>query len=563
MTEAEAYARDVLEGRQIAGELIKLSCQRFIDDLDRDDLVLDESAALEVIDFIEGHVHQWQSSWNGNKMTLQPWQKFIVFNLYGWKWKATGKRRIRTAYIQVARKNGKTSFAAALCLYHLYIEKEFAPEIFCGSNNEEQSKILTNAAGKMIRVSPSLQWYVDEREVNVFEYRGDCISIVHRGRQGKMKAMSRDARTKDGFSPSLAVVDEYHEAATDDMLNVIASGQGARPEPQLLVITTAGFRKDGPCYSKIRKMSVDVLRGISKDDSHFTAIYEPDPDDDWTAETTWKKANPNYGVSVELDYLPAEITKAINEGASREVNFRTKNLNTWVDAERVWIPDRVYMKNAHGFDERALQGAICYGGLDLAKGIDLNAFVLYFPHIDERQEFGVHPFKAWFWIPEDKVNTAEMDYRDWVRQGYVFVTPGEVIDHSYIVNFICEEVRKYDLQVLGFDTYLAYHGCVQSLIGAGVPCMPVSQGIATITTPAKELETMLTAGQMEHFNNPVMRWMVGNVTMHVDPKGNYQPHKGKSQGKIDGVAALLTAMAAATRQPVKTSVYATRGVISI
>ena len=381
MTAAEKYARSVVSGEKITGKWIRLACEKFLKDLERKDIVLDVKQGQRAINFIERKLRHWEGVWRGQKLILEDWQRFIVMQVFGWQ--KNGKRRIRSVYIQIARKNGKTSFAAAVLLYHLFADRENTPQILVGANNEDQAKICVNSSGRIIEQSPELKELVDEDVVKLSIYGRNVIGVYNHETDGSVKAMSKNAGALDGFNPSLGVIDEYHEAKDDSLLNVIESGQGARPEPLLFVVTTAGFDKQGPCYKKLRRSSVDMLSEKVEDDSHLAFVYELDDGDKWDDPDIWFKSNPNLGISVFPDYLKSRLVKAKNEGGTKEVDFKTKNLNMWVDAPTVWIQDEKWMENTYGIDPEELIGATCYGGLDLATGIDINAFSLYFPNFKE------------------------------------------------------------------------------------------------------------------------------------------------------------------------------------
>jgi phage terminase large subunit-like protein len=553
MTVAERYAKDVLSGKVIAGKWIKLACEKFLSDLKRTDIVLDVKQGQRAINFIERKLRHWEGSWRGKPLLLEDWQKFIVMQVFGWQ--RNGKRRIRSVYIQIARKNGKTSFAAAILLYHLFGDRENTPQVLVGANNEDQAKICVNSAGRIMQQSPDFKELLDEETVKLSIYGRNVIGIYHHDKDGAVKAMSKNPETQDGFNPSLGVVDEYHEAKDDALLNVIESGQGARPEPLLFVVTTAGFDKQGPCYKKLRRSSVDMLSGKITDDAHLAFVYELDEGDLWSDPTNWGKSNPNLGVSVFPDYLKVRLTKAQNEGSTKEVDFKTKNLNLWVDAPTVWIQDETWMKNSYGITPDDLKGATCYGGLDLATGIDLNAFALYFPKFKFVNDRWISPVLWWFWIPKTQVKTENFDYSDWVEQGFITVTEGvfeNVIDHKKIIFDICELPKLYNIHAIAFDQRLAYHGVVQELgtvFGTSEKedfihgLYPFTQSMPNVSLATKALETEITNEQLEHFNNPVARWMMGNVVLKVDPVGQIMPDKSKSQYKIDGVAAMVNAKA--------------------
>lgn len=564
MTSAEKYAKEVVDGKRVTGKWIRLACEKFLSDLKRTDIVLDVKQGQRAINFIERKLRHWEGSWRGKPLILEDWQRFIVMQIFGWQ--KDGKRRVRSVYIQIARKNGKTATAAAVLLYHLFADRENTPQILVGANNEDQAKICVNSAGRIIRQSPTLHELENDETIKLSIYGRNVIGIYHQERDGAVKAMSKNPETQDGFNPSVGIVDEYHEAKDDALLNVIESGQGARPEPLLFVVTTAGFDKQGPCFKKLRRSGIDMLSGKIEDDSNLAFIFEMDEGDDWKDPALWVKSNPNLGVSVFPSYLEARLVKAKNEGGTKEVDFKTKNLNMWVDAPTVWIQDETWQKNSYGFTLEELEGQLCYGGLDLSTGIDLNAFCLYFPKLKEVNGKFISPVLWWFWIPKTQVKTENFDYSDWVDQGYITVTEGvfeNIIDHKKIIYDICELPKKYDIRAIAFDQRLAYHGVVQELgtiFGTSEDdnfiqgLYPFTQSMPNVSLSTKALETQITNAQLEHFNNPVARWMMGNVVLKVDPIGQIMPDKSKSAFKIDGIAALVNAKAIEIRMDANGSI---------
>lgn len=542
MTEAERYARGVVSGKIIACHWIKQACKRFLSDLERKDIFFDVEEANRVVNFFELYLCHWEGKWAGEPLILEDWQKFVIQQIFAWK--KDGKRRIRRVYIQIARKNGKTSFAAGIALYHLFADFENAPQIFVGANNEDQAKICTNTCGRMIEASPRLRKLLQNGQVKISSYNEKVHTVTYRAKNGQINAMSRDAGTKDGFNPSLGIIDEYHEAKNDKLLNVISSGQGAREQPLLITITTAGFNKQGPCHSQLRKMSTEILDGITTDDSFLAFIFEQDPDDDWRDVKTFPKSNPNMGVSVFPGFLTDRLNEAITQGGTTEVDFKTKNLNTWVDAAKVWVPDEVWIKNNNlKLKPSDLKGALCYGGLDCAKSVDLNAFVLIFPEFDEINSKVISPFLPFFWLPEEKLKTPDhINYKKWCDEKLIIKTEGNIADYIRIENDILNIIEQYDFR--GYDYDHAYAGNVASNHAAqGLQVTPLRQGFLSLTGPTNELERMAVGGLLEHFNNPVIRWMMSNVVIDMDAAGNIKPNKAKSQNKIDGVAALINAIA--------------------
>lgn len=544
MIEAEKYARDVVSGELVVGHWIKQAAKRFLSDLEREDIYFDLDEASRVVDFIENFCCHWEGKWAGKPMKLEEWQKFIVQQIFAWKSVKTGLRRVRSVYIQIARKNGKSLLLAAVALYHLFIDKENAPQIYVGSNNEDQAKICVNSAGQVIKNSPKLRWYLTRGKVELFHYRKKVHSLVNNNNNGLMACLTSDAGTKDGFNPSLGIIDEYHEAPTDDMYNVLESGQGAREQPLIVTITTAGFNKSGPCYSKLRDSSTKMLDGKITDDSHLAFIYEMDPEDDWKNQANWFKSSPNWGISVLPGYMETRYTKAINDGGSKEVDFKTKNLNLWVDAEKVWIQDQIWLKNTHELSVDDLIGKTCYGGLDCAKSVDLNAFCLIFPGQFEKKGKEIIPILPFFWIPSEKVKTTndKVDYVKWIKEGHIIQTEGNIVDYNFIEEDIVRVVDQYDFRGIDYDH--AYAGNVAAnLANRGYELTPLGQSHGTLTGATEEVERLAIGNLIEHFRNPVMRWMIGNVLLNRNAKGYVMPDKAKSQHKIDGVSAMVNAIA--------------------
>ena len=506
-----------------------------MDDMERSgfEYYFDDKEAQRIIKFAELCRH-WKGKKAGRKIQLEEWQRFIYAMEYGWREKGTKLKRFRTHYVEVARKNGKTSMEAIKALYHLLIEKEQGAQIWSGATKEEQARIVVNDAGRIAQRTPELK-----DVVKCFKYVDSIKRLVVD--TGYMSAFGRDSKTSDGFDPSMGIIDEYHAHKDDNLLNVIESGMGSREQPVISIITTAGFEKANPCYSVTRKTVLDILERRKFDDRVFGIIFTLDAGDDWKDPAAWGKANPNLGASIEDNFLNIRFQKAINEGASKEVDFKTKNLNIWTDAAAVWIQDETWLQNAHGTDIEALKGRPCFGGLDLAKGVDINSFVLLFPDIGGK--IALLPF---FWIPEDKLktNTDAADYFKWVNDGYIIKTNGSMVDIDHILYDIKQLSQIYDIQDVAFDRWFAFNGIVQGLIKDGLSLKELGQGYASMTHPTIEFENLCKGRKFEHFNNPVLRWMLSNTEVERDAAGNPKPSKGKSVNKIDGIVAAIDAVAA-------------------
>lgn len=527
----EEYIEKVVTGSRCAGRYEILAVERYLSDLNRAsggwDYHFDETSAMQALLFFNLLKH-FEGEWAGKDLDLEGWQAFIIWNIFGWK-KRNGKRRFTYADILVARKNGKTTLAAGIGLYMLTLDGERGAQVFSAAVDKAQAGICWSAAREMSKISKHLKKLLKHYH----------SSIVVEAMVSSFKPLSKETKNKDGLNPHCAICDERHAWKTNEVYDVIKSGMGARSQPLILSISTAGFDMDAP-YFKDMKVLYEILEGSKSRDNQFIMIYQPDKGDDWKDPRTWEKANPNYGVSVSEDYFKGELEDAINKGSTTEVNFRTKNLNLWVDAPDVWIPDEIVAENNHDLDDDSLLGEECYAGLDLASHVDINALALYFPKLPGK------PFKFLFFVPESKIkeNEDRADYREWKEQGWLIVTPGDMIDVELMVSIMLKELKKYNIKNLSFDPYKAYHGVIQGLQngGLGEVLDEYNQRIQNMSEPAKEIQRMILARETNLLHNPVIRWMFRNVVMYQDANENIRPDKRKSSGKIDGVVSMINAI---------------------
>lgn len=525
---ALAYIDRVMSGVRVAGRYERLAVERHLRDLryaTEKMLYFDEKEAKKAMAFFALLKH-YKGEWAGRELELEDWQCFIVWSLFGW-YRVGGVRRFNYATVEVARKNGKTTFAAGIALYMMVLDGESGAEVYSVAVDRDQAKICWDAAKQMVEKSGALGKYLTTY----------TTSIVMMSTASSFKPLSRDSGNKDGLNPHCAICDERHAWQTDDMFNVIKSGMGARRQPLVFTITTAGFNMESPYY-QARRVAIDVLEGVKEQDNEFAIIFCPDKEDDWKSREAWEKANPNLGVSVSYEYMERELQDAVNKGGTTEVNFKTKNCNMWVDAPDVWISDDIIRANNRGVTEEELEGMECYGGLDLASHVDINAMALYFPE--------VQAVRMWFWIPEGKVLEKEdkVDYRKWKEEGWITVTPGDVIDIDYQVADIAKICQRYDVRNLSFDPAKAYHGTIQGLQREGLDDIldEYGQSIMNMSEPTKRLEALLRGRELDLMENPVLRWMFRNVVIYRDPNDNIKLDKRKSIEKIDGVVALVDAL---------------------
>ena len=537
------YINDVLSGRRICGKLERLAVERHLADLKNADKLkirFDEVAAMRCISFFSILKHS-KGEFSGKRFELEPWQMFIVWVLFGWK-RLDGSRRFRYAYVEVARKNGKTTFAAALSLYMMVLDGEDGAEIYTAATKRDQAKICWTEARNMVGKSPALS-----NKIARFQ-----SALTMESTLSKMEPLAADSDKLDGLNPHFAVVDEYHAHKTDMLYNVLKSATGARRQPMIFTITTAGFDKTSPCFL-MRRTYIDVLLGIKKQENTFVMIYSADEGDDWKDPKTWAKSNPNMGISIYAEYLEEEFKSALNRGGSEEVNFKTKNLNQWVDAPTVWIQDEKVRKCSNGTTDADLVGQTCYAGLDLASHVDINALALYFPELKA--------IKLYYWIPEAKMeeNADRVDYKTWAAEGRIFVTEGNVIDIDAQVEKITEIIRGVNCRNIAFDPAKAYHGTVQGLQKAGLNNIldEFNQSIKTMSEPTRELQRLVESAEVDLMDDPVLRWMFRNAVAVTDANDNIKLHKAKSMNKIDGLTAIINAiggyMSGAKPEPYKDS----------
>lgn len=527
MSAAETYARWVLEPRNEikTGRLIKLSAQRFLKDLTREDIYFDEAEANHCINFIERYCLQWEDAYRDLPFTLQPWQKFALQNIYGWIRKSNGKRRFTKAYIQIAKKNGKSSLSAGVSLFHLCADQRVkTPKVFTAANNEDQAKICVNIAGRIAEQS----WEIREQaDIRMMNYKDNITEVLYddeiRG-NGFIKALSKEGGDKKsktsggkhGINASLGIVDEFGLSPDHGASKAIETSMVSRAERLMLYITTAGYNLDGPCYRELRNMGIKVLEDNVVMDGYFPFIFEIDPPQDSEGkagqitvefllanEELWQQANPNIDISVNRDSLRDALMEAKMFGGNTEVENLTLNFNMWMDSPEVFISADKWNKNSHGLTISALEGQECYGGIELVSGTMLNAFVLFFPESN-----AILPI---FWMPEDFKRNYDQ-YDRWIKEGYIHTFAGDVSDNDLVFSLLQKEISKYQMHSFAYKTNLASNDIVQMLVRSGIQGNPISHGIQVISTPTAAWEQLIVSGQAEHFNNPVLGWQNSNCT---------------------------------------------------
>ena len=559
----DQYVQDVISGKQVAGHWIRRACQRHLDDL-RDGhergLRFDSAAADRVLKFFSV-LHHSKGRWAGQLLKLEPWEQFLLASIFGWK-RADGTRRFRTAYLEVARKNGKSLIGAGVALYLLMADREASAEIYSAATKLAQAKIVWIEAARMARKSPMLR-----KRLKIFgdlNPKSSACNINMPSNGSKFEPLSADSDTSDGLNVSGAIIDEVHAHKNREMWDVLDTATSAREQPLMFGITTAGFDPLSLCGT-LNDFTKKILDRIYDDptttDDSFGLIYSLDDGDDWQNEATWIKSNPNLDVSKKRDDLQRKAERARQMPAAQN-SFLRLELNIWTQSETKWLPIEAWRKCSNPlFSLEVLKGRKCYAGLDLSSTIDVTAFVLVFPPLKDGEPYLVLPR---FWIPEEnmkkRVHDDRVPYDVWQRAGYLVATPGNVIDYDFVFMQVLQDSQLFAIEEIAFDRWGAAR-VITVLQNMGLTCVEFGQGFASMSPPMKEVERLVLSKQLEHNANPVMTWMADNLVAAQDAAGNIKPDKKRSREKIDGMVGMIMGIDRAMRR-VKplTSVYEERGV---
>jgi phage terminase large subunit-like protein len=496
----------------------------------------DPEAAERVVIFIETLCHHSKGEWRGQLIRLEDWQKDELLRpLFGWM-RADGTRLFRIAYVEMARKNAKSTLGAAVGLYLLAGDQEGGAEVYSSATKRDQARIVHDAAVAMVKASPELRRWVKPQRLN--------LSCARLG--AKFEPLSSDSKTLDGLNPHGNIVDELHAHKDRTVWDVLDTGMGARRQPLTFGITTGGTYEPESIGWQLHEHAIKVLEGVLEDDAFFTLLCCADPEDDWRAPATWAKANPNLGVSVREEFLAAQCRKA-EQQPSFQNEFLRKHLNLWTQQQDRWLPieqwnacDQDRPRDWHLAREQGLAGKPCYAGLDLSTKLDLTALVLAF-----EPDPGLLELLCRFWVPEATITKRSrqdrVPYDAWARDGWLTATPGDVVDYDFIRSEVVALGRRFAIQEIAFDPWNATQIATQ-LTGEGFQMVEVRQGYKSLSEPSKEFEKLIMAGRVRHAGHPVLRWMVSNVSLRRDPNDNIAPDKSTSGDRIDGVAAAIMAL---------------------
>ena len=487
----------------------------------------DKESAIKAINFIEKFCSHTKGELAGKPFLLEDWQKEIVGNIFGWKSEETNLRKYRTVFIEVPRKNGKTTLCAAISLYMLFADSERGSEVYAAAGDRNQAGIVFEIAKGMILNSHELT-----SRSKVFRN-----SITHEAKGNFFQAISSDSKTKHGFNANCIIFDELHTQPNRDLWDTLTTSTGSRRQPLTMAITTAGYDKQSICY-EVYNYAKKVEDGSIEDETFYPVIFEADEEDDISLESTWKKANPNYGISLRKEYMEQEARKAVSV-PSYQNTFKRLMLNIWTDSQTQWIGHNEWIECATDFDYKSLDGMKCWGGLDLASTRDISAFVLVF-EVEKK-----YVFLPFLFIPEDNAKKRSdrdgVDYMTWIKQGNVIATPGDVADYNFIRAKINELSVKYKIQSIAYDRWNASM-LVTELMNDGANMSPFGQGFVSMSAPTKELEKLILSKEIVHDNNPAMNWMLSNVAVMEDPAGNIKIAKNKSKEKVDGIVSMVMAL---------------------
>ena len=498
-----------------------------------DGMWFDATAADAAIEFIaEGCVHI-HDPFAGQPIILEPWQEAIVGALFGWK-RTDGTRRYRESFIEVSRKNGKSTLIACIIIVMMFLDGERGAELYSAAADAKQAAIIFRMVATMIERSPFLQ---DLATI----HRGMHQVYLNDDRATFYQSLSAEAGTKHGLNAHFVVMDELHAQEKPDLYEVLRTSMGTRRQPLFISITTADFVRPSLCNDR-ESLAVRICSGEITMPEFLPVVYKVGIDEDWHDEAIWYKANPNLGVSVSLEYLRQRHAEAA-QLASRENEFKRLHLCMKTQTDVRWLSMEDWQACGGGFPESAIEGVRCWGGLDLSTTTDITAFVLVFAPEDEESPVYC---KAWLWMPEDYVQAREkrdgVPYSQWVRKGFIEKTPGNVVDQKHIEKRVAEISHQYRVQDIAFDPHQAAYISQQLQDEHGLTMIEMRQGIPVMNGPCKELETLVTSHRIRHGDNEAMTWMAGNAVVKQDADGKIKIRKDKDTGRVDGIVALAMAI---------------------
>lgn len=502
----------------------------------------DAAAADKAAQFFPNYLVHTKGKWAGRPFHLSPWQEAIVRMLFGWK-TAAGKRLFRRALIWIARGNGKSEFAAGLLLLAFLFDGEFGGEAYVIAADKKQAGIVFTMATRMVQLSPALAAHIETFKTSLY-----CAELL-----GSIQPMSGQAEGKHGLSCSVLVGDEMHEWRDGDLYEFVKQSEIKRDQPIEILISTAGQARRGYGWV-LWEESLKIKDGTFEDPTTLVVIYAATANDNWKDPATWAKANPNLGVSVQLDDMRKLLERAL-QSPRLETNFKRYHLDIWVGQDLRWLDTEAWRRGSgqpslsddaawRTMAERC-RGRLCYGGLDLSSVSDLTCLLWLFPPDATESKWLMLPR---FWVPADNIERRarrdRVPYDIWEQRGAIEPTVGNVVDYDPVMAAIHEGMERFTVRSVAYDPYNAT-ATVNTLVNEGVPMVLMRQGVQSLGAASKQLELLTLKGVLDAGGHPVMDWMAGNVAKYEDRNGNLKPDKERSSEKIDGIAALVNALAVA------------------
>lgn len=522
------YAENCLNGSNLCCESVYNACKRFLNDLDNPNFEFRTDKVEECFRFFSCLKH-FKGASAGNPFLLEPWQKFILANLLGFYRKDTGTRRFRQSYIEVPRKNGKTALISALAMRMLLDEK--GAEIILASPSYKQSTIAFEFCQKFSK-------NLDPKGKSFKTYR-DNIKLPET--DSKLFCVASDANRLDGFNPSFAIIDEFHQSPDSKVLNALIQGMNNRPSAMACIITTAGVDNTSPCYL-MHQECIEILKGLKQNDSFFSIIYSLDKNDDWENSDCWKKAVPNLGITV-YEHALKDLVERSKGNPTEEAHTKTKNFNLWQSVSEEWIPESYILDCSVDMDFKDFAGCETYMGIDLSSTSDLTAVSYLMLKCEELY------LKTEYYLPAETVRTSpnKEKYSAWVKEGYLKMTQGNVVDYDIILKDILDRMKLLRIQKIAYDQYNATQFAINAT-SQGLPLQPFSQSLFNFNKPTKEINRKILSNTIKLDNNPINRWCFNNAVLKYDYNGNCKPIKGNNSStsfksnKIDGVIAMIQAL---------------------
>ncbi len=532
---ADRYAESVVAGRILAARATRDACERYLRDraASRSEWVLDRRRVAALCQAIEALPHvkgEWAA--HGEQLILSDWQVWLFVQLFGWVSKKSNLRRFRTAYLSVARKNGKTTLLAAMMLYMLGLDGEPGAEVYSAATTRDQAGISFGIARQMVRRSPA---YRRATGCRVGAYHLELPD------GSRAQALSADAHTLDGLSVHFAAIDELHAHPDRSVWDVILTATGARRQPLIVAATTAGARRDGICW-EIDQYSRRVAAGEIEDPRHLGIIYEAEDGDPWDSEEAWRKANPNLGVSVKLEDLRHKAKMAAGSQPAI-MAFAQKHCNRWSLEDSAWLDLAAWDACQSEAKLDDFSGSRIILACDLASKRDFAAVVALVKSAGHLFAF------PRFFLPEARLDSPHGRlFRAWAQAGHIQLSEGDIIDFEQIERYIFELAESFRIAKIIYDPFQATQFATR-MSKAGFPMIELGATVKNFSEPMKTLDALISKRVLRHDGNPVLRWMAGNVVAKEDLKGNIFPRKAHADAHIDGIVALIMAVAWDLRDP--------------